>query len=354
MTEADIKKVEEELKNTKYNKATQAHIGKLKAKLAILNEESEKRGGKKGGGYSVKKSGDATVVIVGFPSVGKSTLINAITKAESKVAEYDFTTLDIIPGVMEYYGAKIQVLDIPGIISEASSGKGRGRKVLSVVRNADLILIVAAGNSEGKIEEQVNIIEKELYNVGLRLNEKRPDIRIYRKTKGGVNINSTVKLTRISKEEIVSVLKEFGIYNADILVREDVSVDRFIDSFAHNRVYIPALKVINKIDLFEPRIPNALKISAAKGINIEKLKENIWKRLDLIRIYLKPIGKEPDMSNPLIVKNNSTVKDVCEKIHARFLNDFKYSRLWGSSKFPGQKVGLECRLRDGDIIEIHL
>ena len=103
------------LRKRPYNKATSHHIGKLKAKLAKLKEESLQRssGGTKGQGFHVKKSGDATVVLVGFPSVGKSTLLNNITNAESKVGAYQFTTLDIVPGVMEHKNAKIQVFDIP-------------------------------------------------------------------------------------------------------------------------------------------------------------------------------------------------------------------------------------------------
>ena len=79
-----IKEFEEELKKTKYNKKTQHHIGLVKAKIARLKEKSEqkKKGGKKGEGFSVRKSGDATVVLIGFPSVGKSTLLNKITNAE--------------------------------------------------------------------------------------------------------------------------------------------------------------------------------------------------------------------------------------------------------------------------------
>jgi ribosome-interacting GTPase 1 len=66
-----------------------------------------------------------------------STLLNAITNKESKVAAYDFTTLDAIPGMMEYdgeyKGARIQIIDLPGIIEGGASGKGRGREVFAAV-----------------------------------------------------------------------------------------------------------------------------------------------------------------------------------------------------------------------------
>lgn len=88
------------------------------------------------------KSGDARVVMIGFPSVGKSTLLNKITKTESETGAYEFTTLTCIPGKIEYNGASIQLLDLPGIIEGASQGKGRGRQVVAVARTADLILMM--------------------------------------------------------------------------------------------------------------------------------------------------------------------------------------------------------------------
>jgi small GTP-binding protein len=82
----------------------------------------------------VSKSGDARIALVGFPSVGKSTFLSKITKTKSEIAAYSFTTLTAIPGVLEYGGAEIQILDLPGIIEGASEGKGRGRQVISAAK----------------------------------------------------------------------------------------------------------------------------------------------------------------------------------------------------------------------------
>ena len=117
------------------NKATKYHLGLLKAKLAkywaqLL--EPSKSASSKGEAFDIMKSGDARVALIGFPSVGKSTLLSLMTSTASKVASYEFTSLTCIPGVIEYKGANIQLLDLPGIIEGAAQGGsrvGRGRQV---------------------------------------------------------------------------------------------------------------------------------------------------------------------------------------------------------------------------------
>ena len=137
-----------EQKCTKIQKIVQ----KFKAKLSKLRRELTEIGsgggkGAKGGGssergFEVSKSGDTRVGLVGFPSVGKSSLLTKLTGTFSLAAGYEFTTLTAIPGTMHYRGAKIQVLDLPGIIEGANDGKGRGRQVLAAALTCNVILIV--------------------------------------------------------------------------------------------------------------------------------------------------------------------------------------------------------------------
>ncbi len=348
----EIKRLEEEIKRTPYNKATEHHIGRLKAKLARLKEELEKQRKKKskGGEIYLKKEGDASVFLVGFPSVGKSTLLNALTNAKSEVGDYDFTTLKPVPGMLKYRGAKIQIVDVPGLIEGASKGKGRGREVLSFIRNADLIVIVV----DVFTLHNIDVIKRELYEAGIRLDQKPPDVVIRKRDRGGIKITSTVPLS-LDEKTIVSVLKENKIHNAEVIVREDLTIDRLIDAIMGNRVYIPSIAVVNKIDLYQPDLPkDVIPISAEKGINLDVLKEEIFRKLNFIRIYLKPPGGKPDFEEPLIMRRGCTVEDVCRKLHGDMVKNFRYARVWGKSvKYQGQRVGLDHVLEDEDILTIY-
>ncbi|UCG69884.1 MAG: GTP-binding protein [Thermoplasmata archaeon] len=358
--EDQIREIEEEIRDTPYNKSTQHHIGRLKAKLAKLQDELDKRRAKKGEakGYAVKKSGHATVALVGLPSVGKSTLLNVLTDAESEVASYYFTTLKVVPGVMQYNGAKIQILDLPGLVEGASKGKGRGKEVISVARSADLILLmIDVFNCE------LNLLVKELGKGGIRLNQSPPDVIVTKKDRGGVVINSTVDLTKLDKETIAAIFREYGHVNADIVIREDITEDRLIDAIAKNRIYTPGIIVLNKIDLVSKEDINAIKktlgdvpisgISAKEGKGLDELRKEIYNKLDFIRIFMKPQRQKTDYEEPLVIRKHSTVGDVCDIIHRTFKKRFRYANIWGeSAKFPGQTVGMRHVLHEGDVLTI--
>ncbi|MFP4000618.1 MAG: OBG GTPase family GTP-binding protein [Thermoplasmata archaeon] len=358
--EEEIKKIEEEIRETPYNKSTEQHIGRLKAKVAKLKEKKEKREKGKsesGGGYDIKKEGDATVALVGLPSVGKSTLLNKLTNAESKVANYHFTTLDVIPGIMEHNGAEIQLLDLPGLVEGASKGKGRGREILSVIRNVDLIIII------GDIyRRDINKIEEELRSHGIRLNQEPPDIKIKEKDRDGIKINTTVELNNIRKETIMDILREFDYVNADVVIRSDIDDQELIDFLSNNRVYLPSFPIINKTDLIDEEAKKDLQdelgdrepllISAEEGLGIQEVKQRIFDELDFIRVFLRPQGEKAD-DEPMVIKKGSTVENICKKLHSDFLENFRYARIWGpTAKFPKQKVGLDHELAEGDTVRI--
>ena len=355
-----IEELERLISESKYNKATQHAIGRYKAQLAKLKAEEEKKQKSTGStsGYHVKKTGDATVVLLGFPSAGKSTLLNALTGAESEIGSYEFTTLNVIPGILKHRGANVQILDVPGIVRGAAYGRGRGQEVLSVLRSGDLVLMLLDPEKEGQKEK----LEEEVHNAGIRLGEREPDVKITKKGKDGVRVSKTVPLPDLSEEEVEAVLKEFGIVNADVVIRTQIDVDQFVDCVEGNRKYVPYLTVVNKKDMLSDeelrRVMEKndadLAISAEKG-SLDELKDAIFEGLSLIRIYLKEPREDPDMDEPLIVTEGTTVEGVCNHVHRDMGNRFRHAKIWGdSAKFPGQRQGKDHVVKDEDVVELHL
>lgn len=346
--EEQIEKIQKEIRETPYHKATEHHIGKLRAKIARLKDNQLERSSKKGGGgggYAVKKQGDATVVLVGPPSVGKSTLINKLTNAKSKIAPYAFTTVTVIPGMMNYKDANIQILDVPGLIEGAEEGKGRGREVLSVVRASDLLVIITDPHRIKAIKRIQNALERN----GIRINKKKPDVDIEKKHQGGILVHSNVKQP-FSKETVKEVASEFGIKNGEITIKEHLTFDQLVDAFSRNRVYIPAITVINKEDTLtkKTRDEKHLYISAEEGTNLDNFKRTIWEKLGFVRVFLVKKDENPSKDNPIIMLHGSTLKDVAEKIGTEFEERIKEAKIWGTgSKFPAQDVSLSTKVQDG-------
>ncbi|KAG9508856.1 Developmentally-regulated GTP-binding protein 2 [Fragariocoptes setiger] len=355
-----IAEIENEMKRTQKNKKTEYHLGLLKAKLAkyratLLAPSSKSQG--KGEGFDVMKSGDARIALIGFPSVGKSTILNTLTHTHSEAASYEFTTLTCIPGVIEYKGANIQLLDLPGIIEGAAHGKGRGRQVIAVARTSDLVIIMLDAT---KSEVQRTLLEAELETVGIRLNKERPKIYFKEKKAGGITFNATCPLTKIDEKMVQMVLSEYKMHNAEVLFREDVGIDEFLDCLSKNRAYIPCLYVYNKIDQVSieevdrlARQPNSVVVSCNERLNLDYLLERVWEKLSLIRIYTKKRGKPPDFDDCLIMRRNATIEHVCHSIHRTLAEQFKYALVWGlSTKYSPQRVGISHRLCDEDVVQI--
>lgn len=347
---------------TQKNKATSAHLGMLKAKLAKLRrdllEPSGGGGGGKGDGFDVNKVGDARVGLVGFPSVGKSTLLNKMTGTFSEVASYEFTTLTCIPGIIRYRGAKIQLLDLPGIIEGAKDGKGRGRQVIATARTCNLILIVLDCM---KPITHKRLIEHELEGFGLRLNKTPPNITFRKKDKGGINFTTTEKDPKLDIEAVKSVCAEYRIHNADVHMRGDYDIDDLVDVIEGSRIYVPCIYVINKIDQITleelsvmDKLPHYCPVCAYHEWNLDGLMEMVWEYLDLLRIYTKPKGKLPDYNDPVVLSaKRCTVEDFCNRLHKTLIKQFKYALVWGSSvKHRPQKVGKDHLLHDEDIVQI--
>jgi len=356
-----IADIEAEMARTQKNKATSAHLGLLKAKLAKLRRElitPKSQGGASEQGFEVAKTGDARIGFIGFPSVGKSTLLSNLAGVYSEVAAYEFTTLTTVPGCIKYKGAKVQLLDLPGIIEGAKDGKGRGRQVIAVARTASLIFIVL---DVLKPLQHKRIIERELEGFGIRLNKEPPNIYFKRKEKGGINLQSLVHQSELDLDLVKTILSEYRIHNADIILRIDASADDLIDIVEGNRSYIPCIYLLNKIDQISVEeldiicdIPHTVPISAHHKWNYDSLLEKMWDYLKLVRIYTKPKGQLPDYESPVVLQTTRcSLEDFCNKIHKSILKEMKYALVWGSSvKHQPQKVGKDHVLNDEDVVQI--
>ncbi|QKX60904.1 uncharacterized protein TRUGW13939_08050 [Talaromyces rugulosus] len=358
-----IKEIEDEMRRTQKNKATEYHLGLLKGKLARLRaqllEPAGGAGAGGGSGFDVSKSGDARVALVGFPSVGKSTFLSKITKTRSEVAAYSFTTLTAIPGVLEYGGAEVQILDLPGIIEGAAEGKGRGRQVISTAKTSDLVVMILDAT---KRAEQRALLEAELEAVGIRLNREPPNIYLKAKKAGGMKITFQNPPKNLDEKMIYNILRDYKMLNCEVLVRDDhATVDDLIDVIMKDhRKYIRCLYVYNKIDSVSvdfldklAREPHTEVMSCELDLGISDVVDRVWKELRLIRIYTKRKGIDPDFGDALIVRSNSTIEDVCDAIHRTLKDTFKYALVWGASaRHIPQRVGLSHPVCDEDVVSI--
>jgi uncharacterized protein len=278
-----------------------------------------------------------------------------------------------IPGVLQYKGSKIQVLDLPGIIEGAAHGAGRGKEVIAVARSADAILIVLDAGKEG-LQKHREILERELETVGIRLNQRPPDVTLTkRKTGGGgVRFASTVPQTQLGPEPekvVTQILREYRITTADVLAREEITVDQLVDVVAGNREYKPCLYLYNKIDTVTieevdtlARMPHSIVGSVSMGFNIghpledDVVKQMLWRYLGLTRVYTKRKGSPPDLEEPVIlsaIRKGTKVRSLCENISSELLRDFNYALIWGlSAKHAPQRCGLNHELEDEDVVQI--
>lgn len=145
--------------------------------------------------------------------------------------------------------------------------------------------------------------------------------------------------------------------NAEIFIKEGLSLERLIDAFSPSRVYLPALFIINKIDLvknlkgFKEKYPDPLLISAKENFGLEKLKEAIWEKLELMRVFLKPKGAEADKNAPLILKKGSTVLEAAAKVSQELALEIKGAKIYGNKvRYQGQTVGTSYSLSDSLIL----
>jgi small GTP-binding protein len=290
------------------HKGTDKLRAALRRRLSKLKASSQVRKGvsRRESAFRIEKEGSGQVAVVGSANVGKSALVAALTNATPEVADYPFTTWTPTPGMMLVENVQIQLIDTPPLNRDYVESE-----LLDLIRRSDLILLV-------------------------------------------VNLQ-TYPIQQL--EDTITFLQEHRI------------VPRHLkDRYAEQRrlTFKPLLVLVNKSDdesldedfeVLRELLGDAwplLPVSATTGRNLERLKQAVFERLEIMRVYSKPPGKEPDLSAPFVLKKGSTVADFARGIHQDFLKDLKSARVWGSAVHDGQMVGRDHVLQDGDVVELRI
>jgi hypothetical protein len=341
--------------NAPKHKGAEKLRAEISKKISLLKKKLEKQKQTKSTRHSinVKKEGVGQIAVIGLPNSGKSSLINSITNAKIPVGNYEFTTTKPEVATMNYKGAMVQLVEIPGIIEGSSKGKANGIQLLSVIRNADAVVIVL---EEAKAKEQLETILKETNNADIKLNQRKPQIEITPSKFPGINIAGK-QFLEIKEETLVNFLKSMSLQNCNVIINEKADLKKFAEVLNNRIVYKKTLVVITKgknkeIELKDLKGNKINSIHFSKE-NIPEIKKAIFSLLDKILIYTRKPGEKEDLNEPLVLPKGTTVQEVAEILHRDFAQKLKYVKVWGSSAFPGQKVSKEFKLKNGDLIEIY-
>jgi ribosome-interacting GTPase 1 len=290
------------------HKGTERLRGQLKSRMAKLKEELQRRPSvaKAEQTYHIKREGAAQVVLLGLPNAGKSTLLSQITHASSEVADYPFTTQKPIPGMMKFENLQIQLVDTPPIQSDHIDPG-----FPNLIRTADGLLLLVDLTDDPIF--QMEVLLEELNDMRIKVGGKKPTPA---PDAGWVSLRALIVGNKCEVKEAMEAYRRFE--------------DRFRDDF--------------------PVLP----VSARGGMNLDELRKEIYHILNILRVYTKTPGKEPDRTEPVILKKGSTVGDVALSVHKDFVAKLRYAKVWGSGKFDGQMVKRDYRVNEGDVIELHL
>ena len=307
-TQEKIKALEVMMAIIPKHKGTERLRGQLKSRMAKLKEELQKKPtiSRAEQAFNIKREGAAQIVLLGLPNSGKSTLFSKVTHAYSEVADYPHTTQKPVPGMMRFENLQIQLVDTPPIqLDHVESGFS------NLIRNADALLLV------------VDLIEAPVFQMEILLEELK-----------------RMRITLLGKDMIPP--QEAGWVSLRVLlVGNKIDVKNAMEGNE-------ALEARFRLNF--PMLP----ISAKGGMNFDEMKKEIYGLLGIIRVYTKVPGKEPDLTEPVILKKGSTVEDVALSIHKDFASKLRYAKIWGSGKFGGQMAKRDYQVGEGDVIELHL
>jgi hypothetical protein len=301
-----IEALEEMLRIMPKHKGTDRLQGDLKARIAKLRREPEKKGAKRGFGYAVHREGAGQIALVGPPNTGKSSLVRMLTKARPDVADYPFTTREPVPGMMPFEDIAFQLVDLPAVSEEHVE-----HWVFDIVRQADMVWIVVDSSEPfGQMEQARRLLEERrigLYPAGA---DPPKDERLDYKHKKAVVV--VTGMDRPGAGETVEVLEA----------------------------------------ILEKRWP-LMPVSCVTGRGLEDLRLRTFSDMGIMRVYTKQPGRPPDMGQPFTLMRGASVADLAERIHKEVREKLRFARIWGKSAFDGQTVQRDHVLSEGDVVEIH-
>lgn len=306
------------------HKGTNKLIGELRSRLASLRREARTKPPKRKhyDPYNVPRQGAGQVIIIGPPNVGKSRLITRLTNASSLVAPYPFSTDKPVVGMMPYENIRIQLVDTPPISDDIVEPQ-----LLELIRRSDLVLFVVDLSNDDLLDQIESI------------------------------------LSRMQSARIKLTMHELEVSDSN----DEVSFDSVIDQHQVIEDYLrkKTIMVANKMDaegsqerlsilkeLYSNEFP-IIAISAETDEDFNELKKLIFEQLKIVRVYTKPIGRKPDLTDPIILHQGSVVIDAAVEIHRDFAENLKFAKIWNGKKYNGQRVGRDHPLEDGDILEFH-
>jgi len=365
--EEKIRALEEFLSVAPKHKGAENLLLWARKRLAELREELEERKRKKTGGGGprifVEKEGAAQIAVIGPPNSGKSLLVHSLTGARTRVADYPFSTILPVPGMLPFKDIYFQLVDTPPLSRSAAQYIPR---VTGIVRNADAVIIVVSLEEDALA--QYLEVKQILAEHGIFVEKPRGTVRIEKGGEHGVQVLGTGRIVDGTVRDVERILAGYRIYRAKVYIEGEVSLDDIEMAILRSSVYKPAIILANKADtpgaaknyqpLYEYVRKNRdksiwlLPVSAKTGYNLDKLGEILFKRLGIIRVYTKRPNGEVSKT-PVVLRQGATVRDLAEHIHSDLIEYFEYAKIWGpSAKYPGERVGLDHVLSDGDIVEI--
>ncbi|MEN6438743.1 MAG: TGS domain-containing protein [Syntrophobacter sp.] len=306
--EEKIEALEDMLTIMPKHKGTDKLRADLRRRIAKHKSDSRERkgAGKRESAYNIDKEGAAQAIVIGPPNTGKSSLVAVLTNARPEIADFPHSTWSPTPGMALFENIQFQLVDTPPVPTEfADPG------FADLLRRTDIIVVLIdiQGDPLQHLEDTI------VYLAGLRI------------FPSGVPIPPDLSKRPFVKKVLVAVNKV-----DDPSAEEDYRA--FLELSEMPLAYIP--------------------VSVLHGWNLSAFLRKLYDIADVIRVYTKSPGKEPDLKSPFVLSARSTLEDLATEIHKDFVTKLKFAKVWGKEVFGGQMVQRDYVLKDGDVVEIHI